>query len=77
MKINILYILLFILVLIPLSAYTDTMEFGLYSFRDYLAICSWEAGIGIFGLAIGYFISEWNNKEELKSKLENKNGKSK
>ena len=53
MKINIYYMIIFIVIMIPLTAYVDTIRTGTYPFQQYLAICMWEAGILLVGIILG------------------------
>ena len=68
--INFWWIIGFILISIPLSAYIDTIRTGTFPFRQYFAICSWEAGILMCGIALGLLIKGSEKKWKTKQKRE-------
>lgn len=41
------------LVAIPVGAYLDAKVVKLHSFKQYLFICTWEAGLMFFGFFVG------------------------
>ena len=64
-KITLNKVLILILIMIPLTAYVDTIRTGTYPFQQYLAICLWEAGILVTGIVIGGIIINWNKTEKI------------
>lgn len=57
MKITLLHWIIITLILIPLSAYLDTIIIGTLPFKEYLVIILWEAGLVWIGIAIGMLVN--------------------
>lgn len=55
MKLRLWHILVLTIILVPASAYIDTIRNAVFPFREYLSICLWEAGLVWIGVFIGLF----------------------